>query len=679
VLRLRGHAGYLHDAESLMVPTVGRELAHGHWGDAIRYQFNLTQGGILWDAGLAALGFKVFGDHLLAWKWYAIGYGLLGAWFGMVILKRTGGRLAAALWPLLLMAAPFLLKDGILTPAGHHTSGFMWALGALAVALGGRAERPSWRRGLAAGLLLGVAMFYMRTAISAGPAVAIALLRGGWRPLLACGGGTLSLPAIATANAVAFVAGGSPYREWGLPETLKVLLWAPKAEKLDAALVPKLLEALSWSLRDLNFAQPVPLTGDAQPLPIMTVAGVGWSAAWLAVPALLVLAGIVLALARRRADDPDATRQLWGTAVVGALVVGYVGTYVLSPFRIDPFLLEGFEGQRNAPGSSGPRYVLPAYLALTVGLAHVLGLGLARPRAKFVAGALATALVGSGLAAAGLDAAGRHEPAETWSTLRPFHYHRMFGPNRGPDLAANAACTLGDPISRANHLRAAGWFVMPGLAELDQNPYAIVRIRDDLVRDFPMGPDELPFVLHGLGGGLADDLHNADDRQIRRAVDATLEAAAALESRREGEALLAGFASRFPGQRLAPLEEGMLRRACRTTAYGGIRPLCAGIGASFLDPPGARLPDRPEALFAGLDDGLVYGEFGSELLRGAGRLSATSSPWLGPEIGRRDSPEARGIAVWPTDLADGFEQGWSEGQAARQWVEGDPWVPTLVP
>lgn len=677
--RLAGHARYLHDRESLMIPTVGRELGHGHWADAIHYQYNLIQGGILVDGGLSALGFAAFGDSILAWKWYGLAYAAILAGLGMIVLKRTAGPAGAVLWPLLLIAAPFVLKDGLITPAGHHSSGFVWALGALAIALGGDAERPTWKRGLAAGVALGIAMFYMRTAISAGPAVAVALLRGGIRPVLAFGIGTLALPGLAAASASAFVASGSPYSEWGFKQTLTVLLYAPRAARLEVDHAAKLLEALSWSLRDLPFARAKLPRGGPEPMALMTVAGVVWSAALAWVPILLAgLAGLLVV--RRSADG--AHDRLWGTAVVLALTVAYVATYVLSPFRIDQFLLNPSDGPRFAPGSSGPRYVLPAWFALTVGMAHALGVGLGSPRLRYLALPAAAAVIGLGGASAIADVLHHREPDGTWATLRPFNYHKMFGPNRGPDIEVHAACDRGDPISRANHLRAMGWFLMPGLAELAQNPDAIERVIDDLKGFEPpvvLTPQERAFVLQGIGRGLGDELHSAQGLEMRRTLDTVFMVANRQADADAADALLVGFAEGFPQDRLTEVaDEAFLELACLATAHGRVHPLCAQFGSAASDRPEDRLPDTPHSLFPDLPSKLIEGPYGRELLRGAGRTLALESPWLVDEVERSDR-EDRGLVLWPVGMATAFRKGWDEGTAKLFWTVGDPWIPALVP
>jgi hypothetical protein len=678
LLRLWGHAGYLHDSESLMVPTVGREIGHGHWREAIFYQYNLTQGGILIDGGLAGLGFEVFGDHLLAWKWYALAYAAAGTVFGMIILKRTAGAAAAVVWPLLLMAAPFVLKDGLLTPAGHHSTGFVWALGALAVALGGSAEKPSWQRGLLAGALLGVAMFYMRTAVSAGPAVAIALLRGGWKPLIASGVGTLAFPALAVWNTSAFVAAVSPYKEWGFQQTFATLLGAPRAESVLIEYGPKVSEALSWRLKHIVFAQaPLP-QGGPEPMALMESAGIAWSAAWSVTPVLvLVLTGLLL-INRKR--DPQGAARLWGTAVIAALAAGYLATYVASPFRIDPFLLDPPAGTVYAPGSSGPRYLVPPWLALSVAMAHVLGMTLQDRWLRFPAALALGGLLVLGLGSAGADVWNHREPPGTWSTLQPFAYPKMFGPHRGPAQEVHASCSRGDPISRANHLRAAGWFRKPSLEELLRDTIGRQDAVTQMQADHPMTQDELAFVIEGFGLGFADALHSADRETIVRAIDATVRGANGQPIRAHGDAFLQGFASGFPEDQLTEnLNKSFVDRACQPTRHGDIQPLCARIGGAVIRVPIAHLPDLPHDLYENFPTELLDGPVGPDLLRGAGRRLARSCPWLEDEVLHPEEALEQGIELWPVSLAEAFVEGWNQGTTTLHWAPGDPWTPASVP
>ena len=51
-----------------MVPTIGRELA-GHFVEIGAYQYNLYKA-LLLDGSLSALGFRLFGDSLWAWRGY---------------------------------------------------------------------------------------------------------------------------------------------------------------------------------------------------------------------------------------------------------------------------------------------------------------------------------------------------------------------------------------------------------------------------------------------------------------------------------------------------------------------------------------------------------------------------------------------------------------------------------
>ena len=135
LVRLLSHPAYFIDGEALITPTIGRELRHGHLLDAIHYQLIVYQGSLLVDGLLTGLGFLLFGDHLRAWQWlslaYVLGISVTGAW----LLRKTGGTMAALSFLLLLAGTPFLVKDGMLAAIGGHTTGLLYALLAVAVAI----------------------------------------------------------------------------------------------------------------------------------------------------------------------------------------------------------------------------------------------------------------------------------------------------------------------------------------------------------------------------------------------------------------------------------------------------------------------------------------------------------------------------------------------------------------
>ena len=220
VARYLAHPTYLHDPESLMVPTVGREFAHGHFAHLAVYQYNLYQGGVLIDGTLSAVGFWLWGDSLWAWRGYTIGYGLVIALCGAVLLRRIGNARGALLFLLLLAVAPFLLKDGLITPAGHHSSALAWALAALAIAAGG-GGKPDFRRGVLCGLLLGIGIFYTRTTVAAVPAAALLLVPGGWRALVGAFVGGCSLLLLGGIEALLALRGVPNFSDFSYLEVLR--------------------------------------------------------------------------------------------------------------------------------------------------------------------------------------------------------------------------------------------------------------------------------------------------------------------------------------------------------------------------------------------------------------------------------------------------------------------------
>ena len=271
--RMFAHAAYLHDTESLMIPTVGRELLHGHTADWIHYQYEVYQGAILVDGALSALGFVLFGDQLLAWHWYSLLYLVGIAVAGMAILRHSSGMAGALVFPMLLAAAPFLIKDGLITPMGHHATGPFFALAALAVALGGRGRGPDGSgprtltvgRAFAAGLVLGVGCWYMRTVIAAAPALALAVLPGGRRALGAAAAGFMAYPILTGINCWFFTQHVDPYTEWGFWTTLGASMASPRALAAAVDPVSKSMEALALPFRHLLFAQPFCLERDLHP------------------------------------------------------------------------------------------------------------------------------------------------------------------------------------------------------------------------------------------------------------------------------------------------------------------------------------------------------------------------------------------------------------------------------
>ncbi len=685
VLRLVGHTSYLHDPESLMLPTVGRELSHGHWGDLVLYRYNAYQGGVVIDGLLAAIGFKVFGDHVLAWHWAHLAYAAGIALFGMAVLRRTSTAAGAVAFALFFATMPFVLKDGLITPAGHHASSVFYALLALWIAVGRRSRggvelRPGFGRGLAAGVVVAVGAWYGRSVVSIGPAVALALLPGGLRSLLGLGIGCLVLPALGAADAWWLSREFQPYAAWGFEETFRTAMWKPHASSIDPDRMSKLWEALSVAVEPMLFGQPF----DPDRRFVESAHLIGseiWSGAWSKVPVLLaaalaVLGGLWARHVRRdrigsaeppgvaEGADPAAPpwrRLTWGTAVVSAVVAGYIGSYVFSPFRIDPGTVQLAQAG-NAVGIPGPRYLLPGFLVLTLGLGQVAGLlwG-SRWWRRALAVVFVFSIADPGFGAAKVDWTTERDRPSHLSIVRPFHYSGMFGPNRGPDEEVHLSCPATDPVSRANHLRAVGAFRAPVPGGIVEDPRLIQESLVQLRHEHPLSDADALFVLQGMGARLADHLTSTKGLSRRALLQMALAAADELDSR-GGAAYLDGF-----GRGLSLVGEHSFDIVCREDQPGP-RLLCRRLGGDGAHAGFRRLPLDPGELLPGYDADSVVA---TDLMHGAGEALADVAPWT-------DRPP-HVLAAWPPALAEAFEEGWTAHMARRDWRVGDAWVPELVP
>ena len=277
--RLLSHPTYFIDGEALITPTIGRELLHGHLFDAIHYQLIVYQGSLLVDGLLTAVGFAVFSDHLFAWQWlslaYVLGISACGAW----LLRRTAGPFAALAFLLLLAGAPFLVKDGMLAAIGGHTTGLLYALLALALALPDREGRHRKWQPLASGLVLGFGTWYLRTVALAGPAILLALLPAGRQALARFALGTLLFPLLLFANVLGLYLAASPDAVNGVGPLLRKALW--QVREFDSAEwdpFAKVGEVLSVPYQSLLFAQPPSAVDSMVPERSASIRSKIWSA-----------------------------------------------------------------------------------------------------------------------------------------------------------------------------------------------------------------------------------------------------------------------------------------------------------------------------------------------------------------------------------------------------------------
>ena len=663
-VRLEAHAGYLHDHESLLVPTSGRELLHGHASQFRWFQGNVYQGSSLLDAFLAAAGFAVFGDGLLAWKWYGIAYavGIGGA--GAVVATKVSGRAGGAAFLLLLAAAPFLIKDSFLTPVGGHSSAFFFALAALAVAVAGKVP-PSFARGLCAGIVLGVGAWYTRTTVSAGPAVLIALLPGGRR---AVGGfmlGVVAFPALCAINALVLTLGEGPLASRGFGLVLRETVAAIRAEHAAPDYAAKLHEGIGGSVQHFLFAQPGgPGTGHRGAW--LLWAGRVWWLTWMV--GLGSLGALLLGFLKK-----GTRSSAWSAAVLLALMGGYLATYVTAPFRIDPVLLREVTDLRwtMAPGIHAPRYIVPIQLALTLCVAGAAGLFWRwRPSRLLLLGLLWPLVAGGRMA--GLDALEHGEPEDVWGELRPFSYAKFYGPGvgRGPTPYWHARCGHPDPVSRANHRRAAGSAWAGDAQRIIEEPDYLSRRLEEYAAQWgrPLQTD-LPFLVQGMGHALGDAPHSSAELPLETVVGGLFRNAESLGPEL-GEVFLQGVAESLPFDAFSDSASSRVRLLCRSTSWRTM-PLCGVVGQMFVDSESGQVT-TPSALFGrGFHPTLLDGPHATAVVEGAAfamRGGAPDTVWT----------EAS-LAAWPDGLGAAFQRGWAVADARARWRTGDPWDPRLVP
>ncbi len=606
--RLIGHPGYYFDGETQIPPTIGRELLHGHLGDAIHYQIIVYQGSLLWDALLSAGAYVVFGDHLLAWHAVPIGYFVGLSVAGTLLLRRTIGRRWALVFPALLAALPFFVKDGFVSGIGGHAPGAFYAVAGLAAAAHASGEGGKRRYSVLSGLLLGFGAWYVRTVLLAVPA-AVVLVGNRIVGRLLLGVGLLAFPLLIAWNVQALADAGTHSAARATSEELtRVVLFGVQGSRPEP--VPparKALEATGPAVRTVLFAQPQRAGTSQQTFrPLAYPAGVGWSAAWIAgaaVPVLLLL----LPAARRR---PELVR---GTLALSTLSVAYVGAYTFSSLNLDPGIVESLRVYPPLPpGVSGGRYLVPIQGVLTLGLAHAIGVVAVALDGR-LAGALALPVILLGVLPAVGDWAYDRDPPDLWHHMPPHQYGGAFGPGRGPPLEVHLTCTDPDPESRAAHLDAIGRFFRhppdPGT-----DPVPISESVRTLREQGNYRADEIGGLVSSLGGDAARDY--ASGTLSFSELTAAVFENARLFGPEVGENYLMGVRRGLMNTPPTAAPADVVRGLC-ARGPSGTRPLCALAGEQLAIAPSA-WPPTPEGLFrsgmppfAGLDrpvrDSLLYG------------------------------------------------------------------------
>ena len=583
--RLVGHPGYYFDGETQIPPTIGRELLHGHFDDAIHYQIIVYQGSLLWDAAMSAVAYAVFGDHLLAWHAVPLAYfaGLSVA--GTLLLRRTAGMPWALLFPTLLAALPFFVKDGFVSGIGGHAPGAFFAVAGLAVAAYASDDGGKKRYAVLAGMTLGFGCWYVRTVVLALPAAAVLVgRRATGRLLLALG--LLVLPILLAWNVHALQEAGTHSAAKGTTEQLvrAVVMNVGSTKPVRIDPVHKVLEATGPAVRTILYAQPMRAGTSEQTFrPLAYTAGTAWAAAWLGclllLPLLLLLPGV-----RRR---PESARGVLATWVLGCT---YVGAYALSSLNLDPGIVESLRRYPPLPpGVSGGRYLVPVMGILTLGVAQAiaaLGEGVDRRPAWL----LAAPLVVLGLLPALGDWRYDRDPADLWHHMPPHQYSGAFGPGRGPPLDVHLACTDTDPESRAAHLDAISRFLVPSPGAAQPPPLS----ESIAALSHTYSADEIATLVSSLGGNLARD-HQGGSVSFAEMTQTAFETAAGLGPG-SGDSYLLGLRRSLTDARLDVEPADLVAGLCGESP-SGTRPLCTLAGERLAAPLGSGWPASAQDLY----------------------------------------------------------------------------------
>jgi len=637
LLRLLWHPHFLLDDETTFVNTVGRDWALGAPGAPTRLQLITYQGSFLLDAWLSSWGYRVFGDHLLAWFWVPAAYVAAFVALGGELSRRVGGRWGLWLWAGLVAGSPFLLKDGLISMPGGHSSSIVWALGSL-VALE-RAFAGSTRAAFWAGVLAGFAAWYTRSAVLVAALLPFVLLISCRRRALARAGvGLLLLPALLVLNGIALSVAG-PWAGNEAPADLwSRLLWNVYGlDGHEPSLWGKTIEVIGIASWHQLFAQPAALPGEAIPVGWIWPGAI-WAAAFLGVGVTAVL---LLAARARRLREFDIVDS------VALLVLLYATAYVISPLRIEPQTLD----YAWAPLPTMVRYLTPAMLMMVV----FLGVGLARlaqgrGRRRWTALMLATVLAVPGIALTLGDRSDRF--SDLWESRAPYRYYRVFGAHRGLSRDLLASWEVADGAANRNRLHALGSFAAcsPGCVEADLSQPA--REVERVVRELGLGVATRAAFARGLGQAFADHLWSSDDFSGPRLLELALGAS---ETMTDADAIgwLSGFgevAAESPDLLgVAPTE--LVATLCRVER-GGSRPLCQAAGRALAFDCET---SGPITLGAGdVPD--------SALANAAGfRHGRDLPPWMHAACERRLEVELR----------HAYAEGWRRG-AENWWLGGGP-------
>lgn len=497
--RLMTRPTHLWDGEGSIPATIGRAMSHGHWLDIIEYQFIPYQGHLVLDPLLSGVGYRVFGDQLLAWHWVGLFYLAVVAGAGSVALERAVSRRASLLWLGLLAVSPFVLRDSMVVIIGGHASAVAFSLVALALALG--APPLDRRRAWAAGAVVGVGFWYARTTVIALPAVLLAA-GGGWRTGRAVLGGSLVGPALIAVNAVLQSVEGPGLVGHSLPEAFAGTFWNTVLPHRAPPSMEKLLQVVGAPWRDALYGRPPPggqPIPDLLPEPLIGPMSRLWSYAWAS---SLLLCAVAWRFAERRRE----------AAAISALALTYAAVYVLAPLGVEDELSPGWPaGMPVAVSLNGVRYLAPILLLDTLVLALVLGTRWPRRWMRGAAGAGAAVLLACGAWISARDVLFHAEPPQVWVESQPFWHEQLNFPGRGPSIAVHAGCLSRDEVAQEAHLASLARWLEGGPEGRQEQPNDLIERLLRIDRARPWTPDEQRTLIVSLGRAMAEECLDLTD------------------------------------------------------------------------------------------------------------------------------------------------------------------------
>jgi len=434
-LRLTDVPLHLHDFEDSWVGEVGFFLVRGGASAFVEYQVDLYRGSSWIDATFAALGSLVFSDGFLAWRWVGLGYVLGITWLMQDLLHRAEQPRAAILFPVLFAAAPFVVRDGAIAMVGSHATTLFWVLLALRC---GESSGPRKRSVLLGAAVLGMAIWYTRTAICFTPAFGLlAWRRAGVTGLGRLALGLLTFPLLCGLQSALVLTSSRAESIFAFHDVFLQVMWTIKQSSAsDASVLAKLPDVVGATFADRLFGLPRPLAWSPPLAGTAAAAGMLWSIALAGGLAYGVWGAV------RREGSPLAQ-------AVASLPALHAVAYVLSGSRVESSLF--FDGVDWAPGPTEVRYVALALIATLAPLAMLLTrVSLRMPRVGL--GLVAVLALPSLVLQLAHPRPSDRPRVEDLRAFRGGGIYRV-----PPDKAVAEARTMPEGYARATHYRLAGF------------------------------------------------------------------------------------------------------------------------------------------------------------------------------------------------------------------------------